>query len=127
MFWGVIGGGIEVENRPGVAVSAAVMPDVSITPFHITSGELPDGDQPPEKWEVPLKVKRESEPKFIILADPFTIEIQNLIKGMDYAFPDSTIIGGIASGGSEPRSNAMYLTGTTDQGVVGIALNGDVI
>ncbi|MED5410561.1 MAG: FIST N-terminal domain-containing protein, partial [Chloroflexota bacterium] len=48
---GVIGEGIEVENRPGIALTAAIMPDVSITPFHITGSELPDGDQPPEKWE----------------------------------------------------------------------------
>ena len=123
---GVIGEAIEVENRPGIALTAAMMPDVSITPFHITGTELPDGDQPPEKWESLLKVKRDSEPKFIILADPFTVEIQSLIKGMDYAFPDSTIIGGIASGGSQPGSNAIYLNGTTDQGVAGIALAGDV-
>ena len=33
---GVIGEGIEVENRPGIALTDAIMPDVSIPPFNIT-------------------------------------------------------------------------------------------
>ena len=46
---------------------------------------------------------------------------------MDYAFPDSTIIGGIASGGSQQGSNVLYLNDhALDNGVVGIGLYGDV-
>ncbi|MDE0745549.1 MAG: hypothetical protein OSB66_07440, partial [SAR202 cluster bacterium] len=105
---GVIGNGVEVERRAGVALTGAEMSDVSITPFHITDSELPDGDESPEKWESLFKVKHISEPKFIILSDPFSLEIQNLVNGMDYAFPNSTIIGGIASGGSQQGTNAIY-------------------
>ena len=124
---GVIGNGIEVENRSGVALSAAKMPNVSISPFHITDIELPDGDQPPERWENLLRVEKGFNPKFIILSDPFSIEIQNLLKGMAYAFPDSTIIGGIASCGSQQGSNVLYLNDhALDNGVVGIGLYGDV-
>ena len=124
---GVIGNGVEVEHRAGIALTGAEMPNVSITPFHITDSELPDGDESPEKWENLFKVKQISEPKFIILADPFTVEIQNLVNGMDYAFPNSTIIGGIASGGSQQGTNAIYLNSDTfESGVVGIALHGDI-
>ena len=63
---GVIGNSIEVENRSGVALSAAKMPNVSISPFHITDIELPDGDQPPERWEHLLRVEKGFNPKFII-------------------------------------------------------------
>jgi small ligand-binding sensory domain FIST len=124
---GVIGNGVEVEHRAGVALTGAEMSDVSITPFHITDSELPDGDESPEKWESLFKVKHISEPKFIILSDPFSVEIQNLVNGMDYAFPNSTIIGGIASGGSQQGTNAIYLNRDTfESGVVGIALHGDI-
>ena len=124
---GVIGNGMEVERRAGVALTGAEMSDVSITPFHITDSELPDGDESPEKWESLFKVKHISEPKFIILSDPFSVEIQNLVNGMDYAFPNSTIIGGIASGGSQQGTNAIYLNRDTfESGVVGIALHGDI-
>ena len=124
---GVIGNGMEVEHRAGISLTGAEMPNVSITPFHINDIELPDGDQGPEKWESLFKVKNISEPKFIILADPFSVEIQNLVNGMDYAFPNSTIIGGIASGGSQQGTNAIYLNRDTFAGgVVGIALHGDI-
>ena len=47
--------------------------------------------------------------------------------GFDYAFPRSAKIGGMASGGQTPGSNALYLGDATyNDGVVGVALHGDV-
>ena len=68
---GVIGAGREVEHTPGFAMCAAELPEVEITPFHISDSDLPDGDDPPNKWENVLGVSRESRPDFVLLADPF--------------------------------------------------------
>ena len=124
---GVIGAGREVEHTPGFAMCAAELPEVEITPFHISDSDLPDGDDPPNKWENVLGVSRESHPNFVLLADPFSVRGENLLMGMDYAYPDCKIVGGLASGGTQPGSNALYLNNITyDHGIAGVALSGNI-
>ena len=124
---GVIGSGQEVEQRPGFAMCAAIMPDVTITPFHVSNSDLPDGDAPPDKWSDMLGVASGSDPSFVILADPFSVQGENLLMGMDYAYPGCKIVGGLASGGPQPGANALYLNHRTyDHGLVGIARSGNI-
>jgi len=124
---GVIGNAKEIEHRPGFSLSAAVLPDVAIQSFHVMDGDLPDGDDSPHKWEELIGVKANGKPDFIILADPFSMRGQNLVKGLDYAFPGSTVIGGIASGGRQPGENALFLNQEQiSEGMVGVALHGNV-
>src|ERR671917_1756774 len=124
---GVIGGGEEVERLPAVTLTAARLPDVTVRPFHI-SGTLPDLDDPPDSWERLVGVKRADEPQFVLLADPFTARPETLLAGLDYAFPGSAKIGGLASGATSPGLNALFLDGEVhDSGTVGVALSGDVI
>ena len=124
---GVIGNAKEIEHRPGFSLSAAVLPDVAIQSFHVMDGDLPDGDDSPHKWEELIGVKANGKPDFIILADPFSMRGQNLVKGLDYAFPGSTVIGGIASGGRQPGENALFLNQEQiSEGIVGVALHGNV-
>jgi small ligand-binding sensory domain FIST len=124
---GVIGNAKEIEHRPGFSLSAAVLPDVAIQSFHVMDGDLPDGDDSPHKWEELIGVKATEKPNFIILADPFSTRGQNLVKGLDYAFPGSTAIGGIASGGHQPGENTLFLNQKhVAEGIVGVALHGNV-
>ena len=48
--------------------------------------------------------------------------------GLDYAFPGSVKIGGLASGGSQPGANALFLGDEVHRaGMVGLAFSGDVM
>ncbi len=124
---GVIGGGEEVERLPAVTLTAARLPDVVVRPFHL-DGALPDLDDPPDSWERLVGVKRTDEPQFVLLADPFTSRPDTLLAGLDYAFPDSVKIGGLASGATSPGLNALFLDGEAyTSGVVGAALSGNVV
>ena len=124
---GVIGAGSEVEHRPGFALAAASLPDVHISPFHISDAELPDGDAGPETWERLIGVEASDRPDFILMADPFSIRSEHLLMGLDYAFPKSSKIGGLASGASQPTGNALFLGEQVyREGAVGIAVHGDV-
>lgn len=125
---GLIGEGIEIEGAPAVAMCAAVLPDVKITPFHLGDDELPDLDAPQAAWESAIKVKNESHPSFVLLPDPFTFRIDVLAQGLDFAFPDSVKVGGLASGGHQPGVNALFLDdGMHSQGCVGVALSGNLV
>ena len=124
---GVIGGGQEVERRPGVAISAAVLPGVGITPFNLRQDELPSPDAPPEQWHVLLGIQPDDCPAIMLLPDPFTVRSDHLLAGLDFAYPSTVKIGGLASGGGQPGTNALFLNGETiKSGAVGVAFAGDL-
>ena len=124
---GVIGAGSEVEHHPGFAMAGAYLPEVRFSPFHIEDAALPDGDAPPEKWHTLVKVSPETASYFLLLTDPFSLRGEELLTGLDYAFPDSVKIGGLASGSHQPGGNALYLGDDTFRsGAVGLAMDGDI-
>ena len=96
---GVIGtnrGGLteEVEGSPAVSLSLARLPGVNVRTFHVGAEELPDLDSPPDTWVDLLGVPAQEEPQFIILADPFSAKINDLLQGLDYAYPGAVKVGG---------------------------------
>ena len=124
---GVIGAGREVENRPGFSLAVAEMPGVEVVPFHINNADLPDGDAPPQAWEELVNARAADDPHFLLLSDPFSVQGENLLMGLDYAFPRGVKIGGLASGGQRPGANALYLDGRAyESGAVGVALHGNI-
>ena len=124
---GVIGGGEEVEQAPAVTLVAARLPDVTVRPFHL-DGPLPDLDGPPDAWEGLLGVKQAENPQFVLLADPFSVDPEALLSGLDYAFPALAKIGGLASGANSPGLNALFMDSKVhSSGLVGVALTGNVV
>ncbi|MDA1272420.1 MAG: FIST C-terminal domain-containing protein [Chloroflexi bacterium] len=125
---GVIGNGLEVEQRAGISITAAILPDVNIKSFHLQSHDLPDMDAGPDKWEEIFGVTADRDPHFVMVADPFSFPVQDLLMGMDFAFPGATKIGGLASGASRGGGNALFLNGQVlRSGAIGLALDGNII
>ncbi|MDE2939823.1 MAG: FIST C-terminal domain-containing protein [Chloroflexota bacterium] len=124
---GIIGNGQEVEQSPALSITAASLPDVTLTPFHLASDSLPDLDAGPASWVELLKVSPADAPQFVLLADPYSFPIQNLILGMDFAFANAAKIGGLASGGQQQGGNALFLGHRVHRsGAVGVALHGNI-
>jgi len=124
---GVIGNGLEIEQRAGISITAAVLPNVDITPFHLQSDRMPDMDAGPDKWEDMIGVKADRDPHFVMLADPNSFPVQDLLMGMDYAYPKATKIGGLASGANRQGGNALFLDGEVlRSGAIGLALDGNI-
>ena len=124
---GVIGAGREVEHRPGLAISAAHLPDVDVAPFHVETSDMPDADAPPDRWEELVHVSGHEGAHFVLLVDPFSFDAEQFMMGLDFAFPSSSKIGGMASGGQRPGENALFLTDQIYRsGAVGVALSGNV-
>ncbi len=125
---GVIGDGQEREEKPGLSVTAAILPGVKIRPFSVQDDELPDLDDSPRAWEKLVGVRAAENPQFILLADPFSIRTENFLMGLDFAFPQSSKIGGLASGANQPGRNALYLNALCQRtGAVGVAMTGDIV
>jgi small ligand-binding sensory domain FIST len=124
---GVIGAGHEVEKRPGVAVSVASLPGVKVSPFLVGADALPGPDEPPEAWRRVVGAPAASCAAILTLPDPFTLPAEQLIAGLDYAYPSAVKIGGLVSGGSGPGTNAMFIDGKVKRsGAVGVAFSGNL-
>ena len=122
---GIIGSGREIEAHPGLSLVAAVLPEVSLRAAHVEEGDLPDPDASPRAWVE--KFGATGRPHFLILADPFSFDPEDLARGLDYAFPSSTKVGGLASGALRPGANALFLDRRSwRSGAVVVTFNGNV-
>ncbi|MBI4423090.1 MAG: FIST C-terminal domain-containing protein, partial [Elusimicrobia bacterium] len=126
---GVLAAGREIEHKPGVALVAAVLPDVALSPFRLEMDGLPNPDAPPGAWAKAVGVPdRKAAPSFLLLADPFSFNPEDLTCGLDYAFPRSVKVGGLASGAVRPGQNALFLDGACHRsGAVGLACVGNMV
>lgn len=123
---GVIGGGREVETRPAISITAGVLPDVALHPFHVEGEDLPDQDAGPGEWAARLGIPTSatSLAGFILLSDPSSMDPRALLEGLDFTWPGSLKVGGLASG---RRDDPLFLDRRlVPSGTVGVALGGAV-
>lgn len=121
---GIIGLDQEIERQPALAVWTARMPGVKLSPFHATVHQSDEGvgvsGWPDEMPDDPSTV-------FVLLADPFTTPGTELLAFLDHQCPGARVVGGMSSGGHAPGQNRLLLGDTVaTEGVVGVALTGDV-
>lgn len=122
---GVIGAGQEVEDGPALALVAARLPGVALSVVHVDEHELPSQADAKAFWQDRLG---EAAPSGLLLfADAFTIEADQLVAGLDAAYPRAPKVGGLASGGIAPGEHRL-LAGDDiwRSGAVAVGLSGDV-
>jgi small ligand-binding sensory domain FIST len=124
---GIIGGGKEAEQQAAFSMTCANLPDVEIQGIHTDTMKLPDQDTAPSVWREWLGVDVEKNPSFIFLADPFSFQGEEFLAGVDFAYPNSSKVGGLASGAQAQGGNALYLNDKIhNNGLIGLALSGNV-
>jgi small ligand-binding sensory domain FIST len=117
----------ELEGEAALSLTLAYLPSVNIRPFHIVAEELPDLDSSPNAWIDLIGVPQNPTPQFILLSSNFASGINDLLKGLDFAYPGSPTVGGQASGGMG-NSIALFCNDQLyDRGTVGIALTGNIV
>jgi small ligand-binding sensory domain FIST len=123
----------ELEDRPALSLTVAQLPDVQLFPFQITEKEMPDLDGSPQNWTDLFQVAPEESPSFIIFADPFSSSINDLLSGLDFAYPNAVKVGGLASANGMGRMNGLFCYQQDDnqtvmlrEGSVGVALAGNI-
>jgi small ligand-binding sensory domain FIST len=110
---GVIAGGSEVTQGPGLAIALAALPGVLVRPLVLADDRAP---------ELPPGV---GEPTFLIFADPHACPVEPLLAAMDARYPASRKLGVMIGGGEVPRllvAGEQVLT----TGAVAVVLRGNV-
>jgi small ligand-binding sensory domain FIST len=124
---GLIGGGSEEEEEPGVALLCGRLPEASLTCRHLEQSSLPPLTAPRERWWSLLDLPPEADASFMLLADPATLDAEACSRGLDRAYPGAAIVGGLTSGALEP--GAARLVGGDEvhrTGAMLLALSGNV-
>jgi small ligand-binding sensory domain FIST len=122
----VICDNIEYEKRPAVALWAAHLPDVRVTAFHLSQDDLERLEEP-AAWHEHLGVTPQQRPHFVLLSEPFSFNLLELLERLEEAYPERPAIGGVASAGEAPRQNVMVFEGQSlRHGLCGVALWGQV-
>lgn len=124
----VVGPRHEVEGGPGMSALALRMPGVAIDPVRFDPF-----DGPTEHWSdeyIRERIGAGPDAKATLLfADPFSLQAPVLLRRIaqatsDHPFP---IIGGLASGSSQPGANVLVLDrALAASGAVGVTLSGPI-
>jgi len=124
---GVIGGGREFEHVPAISLLAGRIPGAAVHGFHLDAGALPDPDGPPRAWHEAVGISPADDPAFVLVGDPFSLPAERLLAGLDFAYPDSVKVGGLASGAQREGEQVLFHGDrVVREGAVGVALMGDI-
>ena len=119
----------ELEGKPAISLTLACLPGVEVKAFHLNAETLPDLDGPPNAWTDLIGIPTQQTPHFILLSDPFSSKINDLLQGLDFAYPGSVKVGGLASSGSAMGNRTGLFANYEfyQEGTVGLALSGNVV
>jgi small ligand-binding sensory domain FIST len=134
---GVLGDAREVENQHSIALTACVLPDVELRAFHLTPDDvaLYSGPDAAQRWRNLLLPAEDdtagapapTDPLVLLMPDPFCPGLPGLLAGIDAAWPDGQVVGGVASGFREPGQHRLWLDDELHaSGVLGLLLYGDL-
>lgn len=122
---GIIGTNTEIEQRPATALILGKLPGVKIVPFSVHQAQL-DTLIKAEDWYSLFNVFPTENPKFLILPDPFLFDSNQFLDVLNQTYPGCPVMGGLASGASQPRENLLFINDQTfEEGIVGVIMTGD--
>jgi small ligand-binding sensory domain FIST len=116
----IVGDDQEIERTPALAVWSLHHPGIEIQPvrFDPGGGSL---------RQALAALEKPAESTLILLADPFTFAVHDLLKLANEHHEGLRIVGGMASGGNEPGSNRLLLDGEAfGDGAVAVRLSGPI-
>lgn len=119
---GVIAGGEELETAAGLTLWVARLPRVSVKPLRLSFSETQDQIHMPG-WPEPTV----GDSTFILLADPFTTPLHDVLAVLNDRYPGSKAVGGLVGGGHGRGENRLIRNDELfDGGLVGVQLSGPV-
>jgi small ligand-binding sensory domain FIST len=119
---GIIAGAEEVETAAALTLWVASLPHVRITPLRLAFSQTQDQIQM-GGWPEPCT----ETSTFILLADPFTTPVHDVLAVMADRYPSGRAVGGLAGGGHGAGENRLIKNGEVfSEGLVGVQLSGPV-
>ncbi len=114
----------ELEQGPGLSVTLLRLPGAQVTSFAVDPQQLPDLDGPSQPWVDAVGAQPAAGGGMLLWIDPSSSGINDLISGLDYAFPGMEKVGGLA-GNHGAAHGSLLLGDQVCSGAVGCVISGD--
>ncbi len=119
-----LGQASELEQGPALSVTLLNLPGAVINTFALDTKSLPDLDGPAHAWHEWVGIDQTQASSMLLLLDPNSLNINDLICGLDYAYPTSTTLGGIAGRHNAPHGS-LFFEDKVVGGAVGCSFSGE--
>lgn len=113
----------ELEQQPAMAVTLLRLPGACLQPFALDTGKLPDLDGSAAPWVDWVGADPDKGRSMLLFVDPTCQGVNDLISGLDYAFPGIPKMGGIA-GHHSANHGSLFLDDRVLTGAVGCLIGG---
>ncbi|MEK7301005.1 MAG: FIST N-terminal domain-containing protein [Nitrospirota bacterium] len=119
---GVIAGAEELETSPAVTLWTACLPGVTLSPVRLSFSQTQD------QFSLPGWPESDGqEGTFLLLADPFSTPMQDVLSLLEERYPGAAAIGGLAGGGQDAGENRLFLGRQIfESGLVGVRISGPI-
>jgi small ligand-binding sensory domain FIST len=119
---GIIGPEREVEGEPALSLLRLSLPGAIVQTVHLTQSTLESGGVGRLGG-----LSLEEVNAWLVLADPFRLDVDRLIASMEQAYPGVPIIGGLASGRMDEQRTYVFRDDEVyGEGSVAVALGGNL-
>jgi small ligand-binding sensory domain FIST len=114
---GVVGGGREVEDTPGLSLWAGSVGPVASVRLEARRASVSGYDLVTEPSLVG------ATGTLVLMADPFSVPLDVVLEQLHLVAPELRVVGGLASGGSRPDGNRLGIDSTMwTTGAVGVVI-----
>jgi small ligand-binding sensory domain FIST len=130
---GCVGGGVvgtdpdgsphELEQQAALAVTLLRLPGAELQPFMLEAKPLPDLDGSAQPWLDWVGADPALAESMVLFIDPGCPSINDLISGLDYAYPQVDKVGGIA-GPHSASCGSLFFDDQVVEGAVGCLIGG---
>ena len=130
---GCVGGGVvgtgadgrphEIEQQAALAVTLLRLPGAELQPFVLDTKQLPDLDGSAQPWLDWVGADPALAASMLLFIDPGCPSINDLISGLDYAYPQVDKLGGIA-GPHSASGGSLLFDDQVVEGAVGCLIGG---
>lgn len=123
---GLIAGGEEQEDNPGLSLGLYSLPAAELTAFRFVQEQVEEANGP-GYWKLETGVEREQTNGWLVFIDPFHLDSEAWLRTWNEAYAPVPVMGGLASGDFTEQRTQVYLNGEVfEGGGVAISIGGSV-
>jgi len=121
---GLLANGREVEDQAGLAIMAWWLPGARLYPVRLHQEHIELLDDP-ALWHELNDIPVDGVHSWLMFAEPYRIDAQALIQGLQARYPGVSIMGGLASGMVRERTSCVFFDDRVyEEGGVALGIGG---
>jgi small ligand-binding sensory domain FIST len=123
---GLIAGGQELEDNPGLSLGLYSLPGAELKAFHFKQEQVEEA-KGPGYWRLETGLEPDQTNGWLVFIDPFHLNSEAWLQTWNEAYAPLPVLGGLASGDFAEQVTQVYLNGDVfETGGIALSVGGDV-